>query len=98
MSILPDGGLLLDKVELGTIVMELIYYSDYDKLVLFIYDKIHRWFEKRYEALFISSGHPYIRCDPRTMIPVGVDFTNVKSAFEMLSIVERFCNVKREAQ
>jgi hypothetical protein len=94
VRILADGGLLLDRREIGSMVAELIRYPDVDKIVLFIYSRVHSWWERRVEVVGVSSL-PYVRCDAKTWVPApGEDFGSVRSVWDMLSVVEKYCRSK----
>ncbi len=94
VRILADGGILLDRREIGLMVAELIYYGDRGSLVLFMYSRVHSWMWKRYEIVDAGSI-PYINCgDDRYMVAPDIDMYSIKTVWDMLSVVEKYCKSK----
>ncbi len=54
LKVLGDGGVVVDRVEHGGMVYELVHYPEDFKMVLFIYSRYLNW-SKRYEIVGFDS-------------------------------------------
>ena len=86
LTVLGDGGIVLDRIDYGNVVYELIHYPDMNKIVLFIYSRYLNW-SKRHEIIGVNSI-PMVLCpDGRTELIDRIP----SSVHEALGILYNLC-------